>query len=64
MSARHLTEPAGLDALKLPFKSPRATAAPRSAAANSVALRNACVFLAVVAGGAALKYFQGIVTPW
>jgi len=31
--------------------------------ANSVTLRNAIVFLAVVAGGAALKYFQGIVTP-
>jgi len=49
--------------LKLPFKpTPAPVAAPR-ATSNSVALRNACVFLAVVAGGAAVKFFQGIITP-
>ncbi len=34
-----------------------------AAPGNSIALRNAGVFLAVVAGGAAVKFFQGIITP-
>jgi AI-2 transport protein TqsA len=49
--------------LKLPFKPTKTPSAPRSPAANSVALRNAGVFVAVVTGGAAVKYFQGIITP-
>jgi AI-2 transport protein TqsA len=49
--------------LKLPFKAPRAPSVPPEIQGGSVALRNAGVFLAVVAGGAAVKYFQGIITP-
>ena len=53
--------------MKNPFKAPaKATsAAPRKTIApgGSIALRNAGVFLAVVAGGAVVKFFQGIITP-
>ena len=48
--------------VKEPTKKPPEPAAP-AASRNAVALRNAAVFLAIVAGGFVVRYLHGIITP-